>query len=119
MTMIQSIITDAKNMEAAATKAEQDSETAYVEFVHNTNAAIAAAHQQKIDKAEAKAQAAKDKVQKEADKDAANDQAKGLSDAAAQIHSSCDFVLQNFDIRQEGRAQEMEALKGAIAALKT
>jgi hypothetical protein len=119
MTMIQSIITDAKNMEAGAIKAEQDSETAYVEFVHNTNAAIAAAQQQKIDKAEAKAQAAKDKTQREADKDAANDQAKGLSDAAAQLHSSCDFVIQNFDVRQDARSQEMDALKGAIAALRT
>merc|ERR1719378_278979 len=30
MTMIQSVITDAKNMEAAALKAEQDAEDAYV-----------------------------------------------------------------------------------------
>merc|ERR1719399_1378536 len=108
--MIQSIITDAKNMEDGAIKAEQDSETAYVEFVHNTNAAIAAAQQQKIDKAEAKAQASKDKTQRAADKDAANDQAKGLSDAAAQLHSSCDFVMQNFDVRQEARSQEMDGL---------
>merc|ERR1719321_2475502 len=117
--MIQNVITDAANMEAEAIKAEQDAEDAYVAFVQNTNDAIAAAAAQKIDKSEAKAQASKDKTQSEADKDAANDQAASLSDLAAKLHSSCDFVLQNFDIRQEGRSQEMEALAGAMAALKT
>jgi len=118
-TMIQNVITDAANMEATAIKAEQDAEEAYVAFVHNTNDAIAAAAAQKIDKSEAKAQATKDKVQSEADKDAANDKAAGLADLAAKLHSSCDFVMQNFDIRQESRSQEMEALAGAMAALKS
>jgi hypothetical protein len=118
-TMIQNVITDAANMEAEAIKAEQDAEDAYVAFVHNTNDAIAAAAAQKIDKSEAKAQATKDKTQSEADKDAANDQAASLADLAAKLHSSCDFVMQNFDVPQEARTQEMEALEGAMAALKT
>lgn len=117
--MIQEIITDAANMEAEAIKSEQDSEDAYVSFVANTQAGVAAAMGAKIDKAEAKATAAKSKAQRTADKDASNDQAKSLMDYSSQLHASCDFVQQNFDARQDARAQEMEALQGAIAALKT
>ena len=34
-----------------------------------------------------------------------------------QLHSSCDFVLKNFDIRQTARDEEIEALKQAKAIL--
>merc|ERR1719389_1580003 len=34
-----------------------------------------------------------------------------------QLHGSCDFLLQNFDLRREARANEVEALKNAKAVL--
>merc|ERR1719183_111223 len=34
-----------------------------------------------------------------------------------ELHSSCDFVMQNFDLRREARANEMESLKNAKAVL--
>merc|ERR1719213_1366812 len=35
----------------------------------------------------------------------------------AQLHGSCDFLLENFDIRKEARASEIDALKKAKAVL--
>ena len=40
-----------------------------------------------------------------------------LANAAADLHKSCDFTLKNFDIRQEARSQEIEALQQAKAIL--
>jgi hypothetical protein len=34
-----------------------------------------------------------------------------------QLHGSCDFLLQNYDLRKEARANEVEALKNAKAVL--
>jgi hypothetical protein len=33
------------------------------------------------------------------------------------LHASCDFVLDNFNLRQEARAAEMDALENAKAIL--
>merc|ERR1719181_1576852 len=32
-----------------------------------------------------------------------------------ELHSSCDFVMQNFDLRREARGNEIESLKNAKA----
>ena len=40
-----------------------------------------------------------------------------LSNYNAELHSSCDFVVKNFDIRQTARDEEIEALKQAKAIL--
>jgi len=119
MSMIQSIITDAANMEKSAITSEQDSETAYENFVHNTNAAVEAAQVSKVDKAATKASEEKAKVQRIADKNDAESQARTLANYNTELHQSCDFVLNNFDARQAARSQEMEGLDAAKAALHT
>merc|ERR1711966_376913 len=40
-----------------------------------------------------------------------------VKDTNADLHKSCDFTLNNFDIRQEARDQEVEALRQAKAIL--
>jgi chromosome segregation ATPase len=119
MAMLESIIKDAANLEANAVKDENDATEAYVSLIHTTNDAVAAAMAAKVDKQEARAEASKAKVQKEADLDTAQDSAQTLANYAQQVHQSCDFVLQNFDLRQQRRSEEIEALQGAIAALHT
>jgi len=41
----------------------------------------------------------------------------GLNDELGDLHTSCDFVLNNFDARQAARIAEMDALKQAKAIL--
>jgi len=40
-----------------------------------------------------------------------------LSNEKADLHKSCDFTVKNFDVRQEARGEEIEALKQAKAIL--
>merc|ERR1719263_890528 len=37
----------------------------------------------------------------------------------AELHSSCDFIVENFGLRKEARANEMESLKAARAVMQS
>merc|ERR1719428_2161921 len=68
MTMIEGIITDAKNMEKEAIKDEQDAEAAYQSFLKESFASIEAAQRAVTNKVEEKATAESSKTAAEGDK---------------------------------------------------
>merc|ERR1719420_868636 len=117
MKMIQEIIDDAKNMEAEAIRAEEDSQKSYEDFVKDSNASIQAKSKEMTNKIEEKAKAEKDLNQANEDKDAALLELEQLSNYNAELHQSCDFIMKNFEIRQTGRDEEIEALKQAKSIL--
>merc|ERR1719473_1991854 len=117
MAMIQQIINDAKSMEAEAIKSEEDAQKAYEDFVKDTNTSIEEKTRSITNKTEEKAQAEADKVEAETELEAVMTELEQLANEAADLHSSCDFVLKNFEIRQTARDQEIEALKQAKAIL--
>merc|ERR1719174_2896441 len=117
MGMIQQIINDAKSMEAEAIKSEEDAQKAYEDFVKDTNTSIEEKTVSITNKTEEKAQAEADKVEAETEKEAVMTELEQLANESADLHSSCDFVLKNFEIRQTARDQEIEALKQAKAIL--
>merc|ERR1719238_2437159 len=86
--MIEQIIADAKTLEADATKSE-------------TNAV-----------------AEGDKVAAEEDLAAALNMQQQNEAENADLHKSCDFTMQNFDIRQAALEQEIESLEEAKAVLR-
>jgi hypothetical protein len=118
LAMIQSVIDDAKKMESEAIQAEQDSQAAYESFVKNTNDQIAAAQKSITNKSEFKAKAEAEHTQAKEDLKATMSELEQLAAYAADVHKSCDFVLQNFDVRQEARSQEMDALEQSKAVLR-
>merc|ERR1719361_1117733 len=117
MGMIQQIITDAKTMESDAIHDEENAQQAYEDFVKDTNKSIVEKNKDIVDKTEQKAIAEGDLVK--AKKDLADTELtlEQLSNYNAQLHTSCDFVLKNFEIRQTARAEEIEALRQAKAIL--
>merc|ERR1719450_1956929 len=117
MGMIQQIINDAKAMEAEAIKSEEDAQKAYEDFVKDTNTSIEEKTVSITNKTEEKAQAEADKVEAETEKEALMTELEQLANESADLHSSCDFVLKNFEIRQTARDQEIEALRQAKAIL--
>merc|ERR1719353_1442850 len=119
LTMLKEIIQDAKNMEKTAIKDEQDANDGYVAFVQQTYEAVAAAQSSIVDKQEAKAESEKAKIGKVEDLKGAEAEAKTLNNVLAQLHSSCDFVMENFFLRQEARDNEVSSLQETLAALKT
>jgi len=117
MGMIQGIIDDAKALEAEAVRAEADSQKAYEDFVTETNASIDEKSKDIVNKSEELAKAEEDKVQAETDKENVMLELEQLSNDAADLHKTCDFVQKNFDIRQSARDEEIEGLKKAKAIL--
>merc|ERR1719453_2541065 len=117
MGMIQQIINDAKAMEAEAIKSEEDAQKAYEDFVKDTNNSIEEKSKEITNKTEEKAKAEADKVEAESEKEALMTELEQLANESADLHSSCDFVLKNFEIRQTAREQEIEALRQAKAIL--
>merc|ERR1719355_530357 len=117
MGMIQQIINDAKAMEAEVIRSEEDAQKAYEDFVKDTNGSIEAKSKDIVNKSESKAKAESDLVEAKKDKEAVMLELEQLANYKAELHSSCDFVMKNFEIRQTARDEEIEALKQAKAIL--
>eukprot|EP00747_Dinoflagellata_sp_TGD_P157036 gnl/TRDRNA2_/TRDRNA2_177711_c3_seq5.p1 gnl/TRDRNA2_/TRDRNA2_177711_c3~~gnl/TRDRNA2_/TRDRNA2_177711_c3_seq5.p1 ORF type:complete len:202 (+),score=86.05 gnl/TRDRNA2_/TRDRNA2_177711_c3_seq5:670-1275(+) len=117
MGMIEEIIEEAKTMEAEATRAEEEAQAAYEAFVAESNAAIEAKTKDKINKSEEKSKAEESKVEKEKELESTMLELEQLANYKSELHTGCDFVMKNFDIRQTARTEEMEALKQALAIL--
>merc|ERR1719160_1368915 len=110
MGMMQGIIDDAKQLEKEATRAEEEAQAAYEDFVTETNAAVDEKSKDIVNKSEEKAKAEEDKTQAETDKENVMLELDQLSNEAADLHKTCDFVMKNFDIRQSARDEEIEGL---------
>merc|ERR1719217_1730016 len=119
MTMIEGIITDAKNMEKESIKDEQDAEAAYQSFLAESFASIEAAQRAVTNKVEEKATAESAKTAAEGDKADAESTKEALAKTRADLHSSCDYVMENFDARETARKSEIEGLQNTLAQLKT
>jgi len=115
--MLQQIIAEAKQLEADAIKAESDSQKAYETYVQDTNNSIEEKNRDITSKSSNKAQAEADKTAAEQNLDAAQNEQQQNKNEEADLHKSCDFVTKNFDVRQEARDQEVEALRQAKAIL--
>eukprot|EP00448_Togula_jolla_P034049 CAMPEP_0170625256 /NCGR_PEP_ID=MMETSP0224-20130122/30661_1 /TAXON_ID=285029 /ORGANISM="Togula jolla, Strain CCCM 725" /LENGTH=699 /DNA_ID=CAMNT_0010951817 /DNA_START=41 /DNA_END=2140 /DNA_ORIENTATION=+ len=115
--MIQQIISDAKAMEAETIRSEEDAQKAYEDFVKETNASIEAKSKDITGKSQIKAKSESELVETKTSKEAAMVELEQLSNYNAELHSSCDFVTKNFELRQTARDEEVEALKQAKAIL--
>merc|ERR1719443_2066798 len=111
--MIQQIINDAKAMEADTIRAEEDAQKAYEDFVKDTNASIEVASKSIVEKSEEKAKAEGELTEAEAALDDVVLELEQLANYKQQLHTSCDFIQKNFEIRQTARDEEIEALKQA------
>jgi len=115
--LLDQILNESATLEKEATQAEKDSQVAYETFVKNSNASIETKQRSVVNRQETKSIA-------EADLNGARQNLAGvvtelgnLANYAAQVHTACDFVVKNFEVRQTARDQEVEALKQAKAIL--
>eukprot|EP00405_Crypthecodinium_cohnii_P011026 CAMPEP_0206442190 /NCGR_PEP_ID=MMETSP0324_2-20121206/13687_1 /ASSEMBLY_ACC=CAM_ASM_000836 /TAXON_ID=2866 /ORGANISM="Crypthecodinium cohnii, Strain Seligo" /LENGTH=676 /DNA_ID=CAMNT_0053910011 /DNA_START=114 /DNA_END=2144 /DNA_ORIENTATION=+ len=115
--LLKQIMADAKAMEAEAIRSEEDAQKAYEDFVKDSNAAIEAKSKDIVNKSEEKAKAEGALSEASKSLEAIATELEQLANSKAQLHQSCDFVLKNFDLRQQARSDEIEALKQAKAIL--
>merc|ERR1719487_2945289 len=110
MGMMEGIISEAKALEAEATRAEESAQNAYTDFVKDTDASIEAANDEITNKRAAKGKAEGDRAETEVALDAQLSELQNLANQRADPGSQCDFVQANFDVRQEAFANEAETL---------
>merc|ERR1740121_2288106 len=115
--MLQEVMDDAKKMENDAVAAEQDSQFAYESFMKDSNKAMAAYNEKARDMRGAVARGKEDLILANSDLKSVMEELEDLNTVLGSLKQSCDFLLQNFDARQEARTKEIEAMKQAKAIL--
>jgi len=115
--LLEQIIEDSKAVEGDAVEGEKASQKAYEEFVQNSGDSINALNDSIQAKSDAIAEAKLQKSQAESQEKSTQDRLNDLVEYNGDLHSDCDFVLKNFDLRQDARLKEIEALNNAKAYL--
>jgi len=117
MSTIEMIIMDAEAADAEAVKAEQTSQAAYAELVANTNAELNDSANSVTQKSEEKATTDANRLIAKKDFTATMKILEDLHGVNAGLHANCDYVVKNFDLRQQARQEETEAIQEAKAIL--
>jgi hypothetical protein len=117
MSMIEKLIYDTKEITAESKKSESEAQAAYEALVADTNDSVSDLTKEITSKTQAKAKAKKDLAMTQEDLADTVAEIEDLGKYNADMHGECDYLLKNFNIRQEGRAQEVEALKQAKSIL--
>jgi len=115
ITMIETLIEESKTLEAEATKGESEAQSSYESFMKDSTATIAALSKDIANKSEDMAKADMAKTTAADDLSATITDLLTLGEYAQELHKKCDFLLKNFDLRQQSRTQELEALAQAKA----
>jgi len=115
--MIQQIMHQAQRLEDEATRDERDSQEGYESFIKEARRSTDIKTKEIINKKEFKATKQQEKTERTVVLDTENSKLKSLGGAKTDLHQSCDFVIKNFDIRQDARIEEIEALRQAKAIL--
>lgn len=115
--MIERIIQDSKESEDELLRDEEDSQSAYESNMKDLNTAITTYTRAIVNNKENKARAEQTLTSANEDFSATMKELEGLDTVLGSLHKQCDFLLKNFEVRQQARAQEIEALGEAKAIL--
>merc|ERR1719329_796508 len=95
----------------------QDAQAAYAELVANTNQELTDAANSVTQKSEEKAKTDANRLTAEKDLTATLTVLEDLHGVNTGLHQSCDYVIKNFDLRQQARQEETESIQEAKAIL--
>merc|ERR1740121_3245359 len=115
--MLKEIIADSEKMENEAIDAEEDAQTAYEDFMKESNTGITQRTKSINHMTEARAKAKEELSMAKGDLSATVLELEGLYNTNGDLHKACDYILKNFDARQAAREAEIQALKEAKAIL--
>merc|ERR1719446_614864 len=109
-----------KELEGDAKDSEYEEKTAqkdYAEIMADSQATRAQDSKSITDKSAAKATLEEKLMTTKKMRAATAEDLDLIASYIADLHVSCDFIMQNFDLRKEARTNEIEALKNAKAVL--
>merc|ERR1719321_2277712 len=115
MAMIETIIDESKAIEAESVEAEKESQAGYETFMKDAAASIEALSKDVTNKSEELAKANADKAATDDDLKHTIEDLLTLGEYGQELHKKCDFLIKNFNLRQESRTGEIEALNSAKA----
>jgi hypothetical protein len=111
--MLEEVLADTKKTEDQAMASETDSQSAYENFMKDSNKSIKKTQQAISDMTGARARAKEELSMAKTDLSQTVSELGGLHTTNGDLHKACDYVLKNFDARQAARSQEMDALREA------
>jgi len=117
MQMLAKIIQDAESMDHEAVAAEAASQAGYEQLVQNTNGMLAAAESAIAEKTVVRSQVEADRLMVGGALTSTSAELDSLAEQAIALHLQCDYLLKSFDIRQQARQDELDAIAGAKAIL--
>jgi hypothetical protein len=117
MGLIEQIIGDSQKLESEAMYGEEEAQADYEKMVLASNKLVKELGATVSEKSKAQAQVQTDVAAAKSSLQLTEDELESLADVEADLHNECDFVLQNFDIRQKARLQEIEAISEAKSIL--
>jgi len=111
--MLDEVKQDSINMENTAIADEEDAQVTYENFMKDSNKFLITGAQGVVDMTEAVSTAKSDLVMANTDLKGTMTELFGLHEESGDLHKSCDFLLNNFELRQKARSEEMDALREA------
>jgi septal ring factor EnvC (AmiA/AmiB activator) len=111
--MLEEVLADTKKTEDQAMASEADSQSAYENFMKDSNKSIKKTQQAISDMTGARARAKEELSMAKTDLSQTVTELGGLHTTNGDLHKACDYVLKNFDARQAARSEEMDALREA------
>eukprot|EP00928_Gymnodinium_smaydae_P052426 TRINITY_DN362_c2_g1_i1.p1 TRINITY_DN362_c2_g1~~TRINITY_DN362_c2_g1_i1.p1 ORF type:complete len:721 (-),score=239.42 TRINITY_DN362_c2_g1_i1:51-2108(-) len=115
--LLETVLKDSKQTEDEACSSEEDSQTAYENYMKDSNKAIVQYSKSITSMEEARATSKESLAMAQGDVKSTVEELGGLHEMLGDLHKSCDFVLDNFAARQEARSAEIDSLKEAKAIL--
>jgi len=111
--MLEEVLADTRKTEDQSMASEADSQSAYENFMKDSNKSIKQTTQSISDMTGARASAKEELSMAKTDFGQTMTELEGLDQTSADLHKSCDYTMKNFDARQKARADEMDALNEA------
>lgn len=111
--LLREIQSDSEKTEADATQSENDAQAAYESFMNETKRSLDKNANAVAQKTERSGRAEEQKVEADEMVRSLGKAIFDLTEEDGSIHKRCDFVLNNFDARQQARSDEMAALQQA------
>jgi len=115
--MLDEVMADSKKTEDEAIASENDSQQAYENFMKDSNKSLEQNLKSIANMQASKAKAEESLSTSKSDLMSTVQTLSDLNDVAADLHKSCDYILNNFDARQAARAAEIDAMNEAKAIL--
>jgi chromosome segregation ATPase len=115
--MMDMIIRDLENDMKDAEYEEKTAQEDYAKLMSDSETSRQQDSKGVVDKSAAKADMEGKLVTAKNDQAGAAEEVRIVETSISDLHGSCDFLLQNYDLRKEARGNEIEALKNAKAML--